>query len=670
MVGDVSEIAHSATNSVGTAGMINEAKESLENEKENSELISPCKSDDSFLNPTTQLGSLHERKSSFLGDEEMSQNLDNKWADGVAKLYPLKVGTVEASEVAQNSRSVSGCYEVIEKSNKPDCHSVVEASIDPCQGKLPSTIVSARPSTQELAVCSARKSVFDGKNDLTKYPCGNAVEEEENQQPKTANNSFVISSDKPDQNTIPEQSPAFKPENNEKLQCSLKASERSPAVSVKSCKSMPSTNKMWGTSKSPSIDSTTSTQDIEGEVKDILLTQKIPAREVSKWTVQEVQHWIMELGSEVRHYSRVFKTYNIDGERLLLLTPVDFAKFIKNKMHMQVVMNAVEKICPSSREISWKSTKGCLQRYRLKKLIEIGRFSTTHLARDLENGNRICAVKLISSEKSKNLRHPEIAAKEVALKEWLAISSLMRHKNMIKYYDHSTNEIYRGTLWKYVIVREHHRLNLELLVTNGIALGESVSRLILHQIVSLLCFLRVKQIGHFDVQPLNLLVTRDKWRIKLTDWGSFKQFTTQSTHRDGALELDFRSIYSAPEIYNNDEYGLTAESWSLGVILFGLITGTELFLSRKRDAVYNALKKGSYKAFCRSLDDKMSWPLTGTTKAFIFSLVRYNADDRLDILNVKNCKYYTGMLPSDEEYKLAMEIAFDQFLRPRDLEEL
>jgi len=236
---------------------------------------------------------------------------------------------------------------------------------------------------------------------------------------------------------------------------------------------------------------------------------------------------------------------------------------------------------------------------------------------------------------------------------------------MIRYYEHSTDEIYRGTHYKYVVVREHHQLNLELLIDNGISLGESVSRRILHQIVSLLCFLRAKQIGHFDLQPLNILVTRDKWQIKLTDWGSFKQFATHSKHCDRRLDRDYHSIYTAPEIYNNYEYGLVAESWSLGVILFGLITGTVLFSSRKRDATYKALKKDNFKAFSRSLDDK-SWPLTVMAKSFVFSLVRYKADDRLDIPRIKNRKYYTEILPSDGDYKLAMESAFDHFLKPRE----
>jgi len=213
-------------------------------------------------------------------------------------------------------------------------------------------------------------------------------------------------------------------------------------------------------------------------------------------------------------------------------------------------------------------------------------------------------------------------------------------------------------------VREHHQLNLELLIMNGIALGESTSRRILRQIVSLLSFMRAHNIGHFDLQPLNLLVTRGRWEIKLTDWGSFRQFTKKSTYSNGALDQDSCTIYTAPEIYNNCKFDLAAESWSLGVILFGLITGTVLFSSRSgRDPVYSAMTQDNFKVFRRSLEENTSYSLTRGAKSIIFSLVRYNPDLRLDIVDVKDSNYYAGTIPSDEKYKSAMRIAFSRFLR-------
>lgn len=179
--------------------------------------------------------------------------------------------------------------------------------------------------------------------------------------------------------------------------------------------------------------------------------------------------------------------------------------------------------------------------------------------------------------------------------------------------------------------------------------------------MSLLSFLRTKKIGHFDLRPVNILFKPDEWQIKITDWGYFKQFTTQATRLNASSDLYHRSVYTAPEMYNNWKYGLAADSWSLGVILSGIITGNVLFSCRNaRDSTYDALREDNFNAFCRSLDEKMSWSLAIVTKSLIFNLVRYNPDDRLNIKDVKECEYYSGVLPSEAEYTSTVSRAFEQ----------
>jgi len=479
--------------------------------------------------------------------------------------------------------------------------------------------------------------------------------------------SRMKTSDQPEQNPTPEQSPRSTVEINYRDQryfwSPLKAlpvisSNRRERVASPTKKQR--ANHKWSINPS---NCTTAVWDAKG-ISKLASTQKIEAKEISKWTVKDVQDWIRGLDNEVRRYCEVFKSHQIDGERLSVLTPGDFSRFIPNQAHRDIVMKALEKVFTSTGKVRWESESKFLQHYELKELIKMGMFSTTHIALDLQHGNRMCAVKLISSEKSKKLNHPDIVAKEVAFKRWLATSSSIQHPNMIAYYDHTKNERYRGTLYKYILVREHYPLNLELLVSKGIGLGECISRHILHQIVSLLCFLRTKKIGHFDLRPVNILFTPDEWQVKITDWGSFKQFTTQSTRLNRSSELVHRGVYTAPEMYNNWKYGLAADSWSLGVILFGIITGNVIFSSTNAsDLTYKALREDNFKAFGKSLDEKLSWSLAIVSKSFIFNLVRYNADDRLNLQNAKDYKYYSGILPSEAEYTATMSRAFQQCLR-------
>jgi len=585
------------------------------------------------------------RNSSSLVDEEKVQGPGYPAVADFAEISQFKMQISKSHNISLNCQPGPGIVEVLDERNwpyrSPKTYDKQDCSY---RARRPSCISIGKLSRfQNVSVVSAGKSESGANNFITKIPLVAEEDKDPYQQFNNTEDYSFTSSDQPEQNPTPEQSPP----------CTVSIARGHGPVT--------SNVKLQGQSRKWSM---YNSFDRNPGARDTFSIPKRLEMNLAKWTIQEVHHWIMGLGTELRSYWEIFKSNQIDGERLSVLTPVDLAHFIPNKIHRKIFMSALRKLCPPTEDLRFDSASGCPQRYQLIRLIKIGKFSTTHVARDLQHGNRICAVKLISNEKSKRLRYPWVAAKEIAFKEWLATSSQIQDHNMIAYYYHTRGEIYRGTLYKYIVVREHHPLNLELLLRNGIGLGERVSRLIFHQIVSLLCSLRLKKIGHFDLRPVNILVKSDNWHIKLTDWGSFTQFTTQSTHSDGALDLEHLGIYAAPEIYNNWGYGLVAESWSLGVILFGLITGAVMFSDRnKGDTVYNALKDDNFKDFCRSLDDNLSWSLMIITKSIIFNLVRYNADDRLDIKNVRDYKYYAGGLPSDKEYRSAMGRAFQPFLK-------
>jgi len=629
------------------AVMINKALELYKTKYDCPKSIPKRDCNDSFINLEEQLCNTftNVRRGSILVVEEMPQNLDN----------PMTIGDVgfSQSKMEMSGRLINSPHfqatsfenEVLAKSKKAHKNQKVEVDVERFDVVLPSNTFSPESyPSKDGSACSLGKCEIGKQNYSFQNP---SIEEMSYEQNPLFYENEDSSSNQPDKSTTPEQTPPSIPVINREVRSSYKS---------------PSTPYKISEINKKGLNGAAFDGMIENREKYKLCTSKRLSKEVSKWTVHDVEHWILGLNTEVRHYAEYFKARQIDGERLTVLTEYDFLRFIPHRAHRYVVMNALREICPSSGELCFEFESGSVQRYQLKELIKIGKFSTTHRALDLGHSKRVCEVKLISYDKTINLLpHPGIAAKEVALKEWLAKSSSMKHENMIAYYDHFTDKIYGGTLYKYVLVREHHQLNLELLVNNNVSLGEVISRRILHQIVSLLSFFRAKKIGHFDLRPVNFLVESEKWDIRLTEWSSFKQFTQKSTESEGAEELDYRGIYTAPEIYNNQEYGLVADSWSLGVVLFGLITGKVLFSSRNKfDPVYSALKQDSFNAFCESLKERVSCSLMGTTESVIFNLVKYKASERLDIVDVKDHIYYDGVLPTDEEYTSAMSIAFEQ----------
>ena len=71
-------------------------------------------------------------------------------------------------------------------------------------------------------------------------------------------------------------------------------------------------------------------------------------------------------------------------------------------------------------------------------------------------------------------------------------------------------------------------------------------------------------------QQDNLLISHDT--IKYIDFGlSFQVDDADTPHRHGRCGT---SEYMAPEVDENEPYTLTADCWSLGVVLFQMFSGT------------------------------------------------------------------------------------------------
>ena len=85
-------------------------------------------------------------------------------------------------------------------------------------------------------------------------------------------------------------------------------------------------------------------------------------------------------------------------------------------------------------------------------------------------------------------------------------------------------------------------------------------------------YLHTRQIVHWDLKLANLLLKNNI--IKLADFGLAAWIVNG---QDDCVSLCGTPNYMCPEILRREVYGLKADSWSLGCILYTLATGSPPF---------------------------------------------------------------------------------------------
>ncbi|KEG12297.1 putative protein kinase [Trypanosoma grayi] len=149
---------------------------------------------------------------------------------------------------------------------------------------------------------------------------------------------------------------------------------------------------------------------------------------------------------------------------------------------------------------------------------------------------------------------------------------------------------------------------------------------ILAQLCLAIKYIHDKKIMHRDLKTPNVLLTKSGL-IKLGDFGFSRQYD-KSLSDDVGRTFCGTPCYLSPELWRRESYSYKADIWSLGVLLYELMTLRKPFPSTNmRDLMQRVLKEGSYDPLPT---DRYSQGLCDLCR----SMLRVNPQERPSIIEV------------------------------------
>lgn len=267
-----------------------------------------------------------------------------------------------------------------------------------------------------------------------------------------------------------------------------------------------------------------------------------------------------------------------------------------------------------------------------------GNFSTIYKGKDI-NTQEIVAIKKIEVENINKLK--KNVRREIDLHKKLI------HPNIIALYD---------VIFDY----ENHTIYLVMEYCDGgdftkfqnkRPIKEQFIQRYMRQFRDGLKYLANNNIIHRDLKPHNILITKSGI-IKISDFGLAKESIT-----DHPLKQTYcgSPLYMAPEMMNYGKYDGRSDLWSIGVIIYEMITGNPPFHVKNFAQLKRVIQNDIH------LPDKFHNLISDLLKKMLENLLQQNPEKRMDWDTFFNHPWFEMLLQLERENRL-MEISMSSSL--------
>ena len=275
-----------------------------------------------------------------------------------------------------------------------------------------------------------------------------------------------------------------------------------------------------------------------------------------------------------------------------------------------------------------------LGRYEIRKLIGAGGMGEVFLAHDLEL-DRPVALKVLPAEFCSNLERVQ------RFKQEARAASALNHPNIITIYEIAEDDELLFIATEYIdgeTLRQKFEKN-DLTVFDAVTIAE--------QVASALAVAHEAHIKHRDIKPENIMIRRDGY-VKILDFGLAKLSVNPTTGaEDQTLQMVTTQAgmvmgsvsYMSPEQARGKEVDERTDIWSLGVVLYEMVTGKNPFAGETVSDSLAALihvEPEPLDAYVEDIPEELQWIARKT--------LRKKADDRYQsikdlALDLKDLRY-------------------------------